>query len=71
MERNMLGREERLVNIATFHSSDKIANAAMKALREEFDETYGWCEDCDGLVCKEQDCCLNQPITDDNFEDEF
>ena len=42
-------------------NDDKVANKAMKILRAYFDSTYGWCADCDYLVCKEKDCCLNQP----------
>tara|TARA_R110000851_G_scaffold203860_1_gene355776 strand:- start:331 stop:525 length:195 start_codon:yes stop_codon:yes gene_type:complete len=51
--------EDELIRLAEQHSSDKVANKAMKELRTKFDKTYGWCNDCDGLVCKEKDCCLN------------
>jgi len=51
--------ESKLILLAEMHPDDKVANAAMKELREKFDTTYFWCEDCDGLVCKEKDCCLN------------
>ena len=43
---------------------------ALKELRESFDKTYGWCMDCDGLVCKEKDCCLNRLDIDDVSENE-
>lgn len=33
---------------------------ALEQLQEEFDPTYMVCHDCDGLVCKKADCCLNQ-----------
>ena len=52
--------EDELINIAQADQDDEIANAAMKELRERFDSTYIWCMDCDGLVCKEKDCCLNK-----------
>ena len=53
--------EEDLMFIAQ-HADDKAANKAMKELRKLFDKTYGWCEDCDGLVVKEKDCCLNSVV---------
>ncbi len=56
----MTEREGALINTAMFHQDDEVAATAMKALREEFDNTYGWCEDCDGLVCKVKDCCMNR-----------
>lgn len=52
--------EIELIKLAEMHPDDSIANKAMKELRQRFDETYGWCSDCDGLVCKEKDCCLNK-----------
>ena len=52
--------EKELVDIATWDQDDNIANKAMKLLRSKFDKTYIWCEDCDGLVVKERDCCLNR-----------
>ena len=55
-----MNRETRLMRIAQEVGSQKIAREAMQALRNEFDKTYGWCEDCDGLVIKEADCCLNR-----------
>ena len=36
----------------------------MKVLREEYDETYKWCEDCDGLVTTEKNCCLNKNLNE-------
>jgi hypothetical protein len=53
--------ETQLRQIAEQHPDDATANAAMKELRERFDKTYIWCEDCDGLVTKEKDCCMNRP----------
>lgn len=47
---------------------DNVANKAMKELRERFDKTYFWCEDCDFLVTKEKDCCLNRPVTNEIIE---
>lgn len=61
--KNKLETEENaLINIAQNHQDDKIAMDAMKKLKEKYDPTYGWCSDCDGLVCKEADCCLNKNI---------
>jgi hypothetical protein len=51
--------EEELIFIAQQDTDDAMANDAMRELRERFDKTYIWCADCDGLVCKEKDCCLN------------
>ena len=46
-------KEYKLISLAEQHPDDKIANKTMKVLWEEFDETYMWCEDCDGVVTKE------------------
>lgn len=62
--------EEELVIIAENDPDDKAAAEAMKELRERFDNTYGWCPDCDGLVCKEKDCCLNRTDLTGKFGDE-
>lgn len=51
--------ELKLIETATFHPDDSTANAAMEELRNNFDKTYFWCEDCDGLVVKEKECCLH------------
>lgn len=51
--------EHELISIAEQHPDDSVANEAMKELRQRFDKTYDWCMDCDGLACKEKDCCLN------------
>ncbi len=53
-------REDALIVLAEMHIHDHIASQAMKKLREHYDKTYGWCMDCDGLVVKEKDCCLNR-----------
>ena len=55
-----MSEEFKLIQLAEQHPNDNVANEAMKKLREKFDKTYGWCQDCDGLVCKEKDCCLNR-----------
>lgn len=52
--------EIKLIRLAEQSPDDEIANKAMKELRERFDESYFWCMDCDGLVCKEKDCCMNK-----------
>lgn len=51
--------EDELIEIAQTHPDDDTANKAMKELRIRFDDTYFWCEDCDGVVCKIKECCLN------------
>ena len=51
--------EIELINTAQHHPSDTIAKRAMIELRERFDDSYIWCADCDGLVVKEKDCCMN------------
>lgn len=52
--------EAYLVGMAENHPDDNLANRAMKILRNKFDKTYGWCNDCDGLVIKKRYCCLNR-----------
>lgn len=51
-------KEFELVKIAQA-SDDATANLAMKELREKYDATYGWCEDCDYAVVKEKECCMH------------
>jgi hypothetical protein len=53
--------EEQLVNFAQNHPDDKMASQAMGVLKRKFDNTYIYCMECDGLVCKVKQCCLNQP----------
>jgi hypothetical protein len=62
--------EEELCKVAESHEDDSIANSAMRLLRDNFDKTYFWCQDCDGLVTKASQCCLNQEceILDDDFD---
>jgi hypothetical protein len=62
--------ENELIRLAEQHPDDKVAKKAMKELRTKFDKTYGWCNDCDGLVCKEKDCCLNRLDIDDVSKNE-
>jgi hypothetical protein len=58
--------EKELILTAEQHPNEETANKAMKELRSRFDKTYVWCNDCDGLVTKEKDCCLNiDPSTED------
>jgi hypothetical protein len=52
-----LKTEIELIILAEQNSNNNLANKAMRQLRERFDKTYIWCYDCDGVVCKEQDCC--------------
>lgn len=57
--------EKELINIAEGSTCDKRASKAMQELRKRFDSTYKWCNDCDGLVVKEKDCCQNRKETND------
>ncbi len=54
--------EHNLINIATFHKEDSVANRAMKILRKRYNKTYHWCYEWDGLVINsshaEASCCL-------------
>jgi len=52
--------EHKLAAIAECHLSDKVSSFAMRLLRNLFDPTYFWCNDCDGMVVKEDECCLKQ-----------
>lgn len=57
--------ENELIQLAEMHLDNDISKAAMKELRERFDNTYMWCSDCDGLVVKTKDCCFNKnDVTD-------
>jgi len=49
-----------LCKIAQTDESDDKASEAMRELRKRFDSTYFWCEDCDGLVTTEKECCLEK-----------
>lgn len=51
--------EEELIKIAQWDESNELANLAMQKLRDNYDPTYFFCEDCDCLVCKSKDCCNN------------
>ena len=64
----MTAEEQHLIVLAN-NAEDKIANKAMKELRERFDETYIWCLDCDCMVVKEKDCCLNRLSADSQNTD--
>lgn len=51
--------EQELILLAETGSDDE-ANEAMAILRKDYDPTYMWCADCDYLVVKETDCCMNK-----------
>ena len=51
--------EQQLILIAETGNDDE-ANEAMAILRKDYDPTYKWCADCDYLVVKEKDCCMNK-----------
>jgi hypothetical protein len=59
--------ESELIAIAEQDLDDNKANESMKELRERFDPTYCWCLECDCLVVKEADCCLNKELEDENI----
>ena len=55
-----INKEElKLIEIAEQHPNDEVSKKAMKELREKYDETYFWCDDCDGLVTTKANCCMN------------
>ena len=56
--KNVKCHEDHLIFLAMAHKVDEIANYAMTKLRERYDKTYFWCEDCDGVVLKKTECCL-------------
>ena len=51
--------EQQLILLAETGNDDE-ANEAMAILRKDYDPTYMWCADCDYLVVKEKDCCMNK-----------
>lgn len=51
--------EQHLILLAETGNDDD-AQSAMDILRSEYDPTYMWCAECDYLVVKEKDCCLNK-----------
>lgn len=55
MNRKVL--ENKLIKIAELDSTYR-SSKAMNILRNYFDSTYKWCQDCDFMVVKEKDCCL-------------
>ncbi|GAA3654876.1 hypothetical protein [Flavivirga jejuensis] len=57
--------ELQLIRIAEMHDDDNVANTSMKILQEKFDPTYKWCQDCDGLVVKEKECCINNILKEE------
>ncbi len=63
----MTEEEKKLINTAQHSQNDTEAFNAMAELRKRFDESYGWCSDCDYLVVKESECCMNR---NDNEETE-
>ena len=55
----MTEEEKQLISDAQY-GTDEEANKAMEELRDKFDKSYGWCSDCDYLVVKESECCMNR-----------
>lgn len=62
-----MNREQRLCRVAEQDPDDKRANKAMRLLRTYYDNTYGWCLECDLMVVKYSQCCMNQNIPNDNI----
>ena len=52
--------ENELTKIAQHSRDNEEASKAMRELKERFDPTYCWCADCDFLVIKSKDCCMNK-----------
>lgn len=58
-----------LIKLAQTAKLDEVANNAMKELRANYDETYMFCNECDGAVVKMKNCCMNQPFREANLDD--
>jgi hypothetical protein len=56
--------EKALAFLAENHPSENLAFDCMWELRDKYDQSYMWCEDCDGRVVKKKDCCLKNPPKD-------
>jgi len=52
-------KEQDLRNIAQWHESEDIGNRATAVLRGRYNGSYFFCNDCDGLLVTESECCLN------------
>lgn len=57
-------KKRRLIIVAEIHPDDNVANKAMQDLRTYYDETFFYCNDCDGLVTTKANCCMGQPVCD-------
>lgn len=55
----MTEEKNRLIIIAEGRD-DEQAHKAMSILRDKYDPSYCWCLDCDYIVVKEADCCMNR-----------
>ena len=55
-------KENNLINTAMWSGDEGKANLAMVQLIKEFDPTYFFCNDCDGLATTKANCCLNRKI---------
>lgn len=51
--------EQQLILLAETGTDDE-AREALSLLRQYYDSTYMMCSDCDYLVVKEKDCCMNR-----------
>ena len=46
--------------------NELMSNEDLKLTPEEIKEGYFFCNDCDGLLTNEKDCCLNNLNKDDS-----
>lgn len=60
--------EMQLIQLAEMQNDDSIANSAMKELKQRYASDYKWCQDCDGRVVKEKECCLNTISKEENSD---
>jgi hypothetical protein len=59
--------EQQLILIAETGNNQDAQNA-MDVLRSTYDPSYTWCSECDYIVVKEKDCCLNNPYDEERHE---
>ena len=48
--------------------NDLMNNQDLKLTSEEINEGWYWCPDCDYLLTKQEDCCLNYISTVDDLD---
>ena len=69
----MTKEEKALILIAQYSKDDDQANKAMAELIEKHNSSYKFCNDCDGLVVTEAECCMNRKVDEsiDDSEESF